>query len=71
MSVDPHGPSSPLPTRRQNWNLEIPEMFPRWIKYDAMASMKKRYGMTTYMTCPHSWITNDHMYTASNEDHPI
>ena len=44
---------------------------PRWIKFDPMASMNTKYGMATYMTCPHSGTTNDHMYTACNEDHQI
>ena len=34
-----------------------------------MASMKTKYGMATYVTCAHSWITNDQTYTACNEDH--
>ena len=46
-------------------------MFPPLLKHDAMASMKTKYGMTTFLICPHSWITNDHMYTACNEDHQI
>ena len=26
---------------------------PPWIKHDTMASMNTKYGMATYMTCPH------------------
>ena len=25
---------------------------PPWIKHDTIASMNKKYGMATYMTCP-------------------
>ena len=31
-----------------------------WIKCDTLAPMNTKYGMATYMTCPHSCITNDH-----------
>ena len=32
---------------------------PPLIKCDTMASVNTKYGMATYMTCPHSLITND------------
>ena len=33
---------------------QIAQMFPPLIKHDTMASMNTKYGIATYMTCPHS-----------------
>ena len=40
------------------WNqrhvFQTREMFSPWIKHDTKASMKTKYGMATYTTCPPS-----------------
>ena len=66
------GPTWPILTLAyKTAKLELRNMrrFPLWIKHETVASMKTKYGMTKYMTCPHSRFNNDDMYTAYHEDH--